>query len=76
MEFPCRVYMENLAAIIALLLCVSIGWMLGIVSLPQNQDVTVSQNIVEIKNCKDIKLDTVSYNFMDSTYVIQVNIKY
>jgi hypothetical protein len=67
--------MDNLAVIIVLILCVAVGWLLGIVSVPEHPNVTVSQNIVEIKDCKDIKLDTVSYNFMDSTYVIQVNIK-
>ena len=69
--------MENLSGIIALIaLCISVGWLLGIVSVPEHPNVTVSENIVEIKDCKNIKLDTVSYNFMDSTYVIQVNIKY
>ena len=68
--------MEDLGVGIALLFCVFVGWMLGVVSVPENQNVTVSQNVVEIKGCSDIKLDTVSYNFMDSTYVIQVNIKY
>jgi hypothetical protein len=67
--------MNDLALIIALFLCVAVGWLLGIVSVPEHPNVTVSQNIVEIKDCKDIKLDTVSYNFMDSTYVIRVNIK-
>jgi hypothetical protein len=67
--------MNDLALIIALFLCVAVGWLLGIVSVPEHTNVTVSQNIVEIKDCKDIKLDTVSYNFIDSTYVIRVNIK-
>lgn len=64
--------MDNLALSIVLFLCIGVGWLLGIVSVPENPNVTVSENIVEIKDCKNIKLDTVSYNFMDSTYVIQV----
>ena len=70
--------MNNLSLAITLFLCIVVGWLLGIKcsSIPENPNVTVSENIVEIKDCKDIKLDTVSYNFMDSTYVIQVNIKY
>lgn len=67
--------MDNLALTIVLFLCVCVGWMLGVVSIPEHPNVTVSQNVVEIKDCKGIKLDTVSYNFMDNTYVIQVNIK-
>lgn len=67
--------MDKLALIIMLFSCIAVGWLLGIVSVPENPNVVVSQNIVEIKDCKDIKLDTVSYNFMDNTYVIQVNIK-
>ena len=69
--------MDSLAAIISLILAIFVGWLLGIVStIPENSNVIVSQNIVKIKDCRDIKLDTVSYNFMDSTYTIQVNIKY
>lgn len=67
--------MDNLALIIVLFLCVSVGWLLGIVSVPEHPNVTVSQNIVEIKDCKEIKIDTISYNYRDSTYVLQVNIK-
>jgi hypothetical protein len=67
--------MDNLALIIVLFLCVSVGWMLGIVSVPEHPNVTVSQNIIEIKDCKEIKIDTISYNYRDSTYVLQVNIK-
>lgn len=65
--------MDKLAVIIVMLLCVAVGWLLGIRSVPENPKVT---DVIEIRDCKDIKLDTVSYNFMDSTYVIQVNIKY
>lgn len=68
--------MDNLAVIITLLLFLAAGWMFGIVSVPKHPNVTVSQNIVEIRNCKDIKIDTISYNYRDSTYVLQVNIKY
>ena len=68
--------MNTYAAIITMLLCIVVGWLLGIKCTPENLNATVPQNIVEVKNCKDIKLDTVSYNFMDSTYVIQVKIKY
>lgn len=68
--------MKDLVLCIVMILCIFVGWMLGIVSVPEHPNVTVPQNIVEVKNCKDIKLDTVSYNFMDSTYVIQVKIKY
>ena len=68
--------MEDLGIGIALLFCIFVGWLLGITWPSEKQNVTVSQNIVEIKDCRDIKLDTVSYNFIDSTYVIQVNIKY
>ena len=67
--------MDNLAVIIVLSLCVVVGWMLGIASVPQNQGVTVSQNVIEIKDCKEIKIDTISYNYKDSTYVLQVEIK-
>lgn len=67
--------MDNLALIIVLFLCVSVGWMLGIASVPEHPNVTVSQNIIEIKDCKEIKIDTISYNYRDSTYVLQVNIK-
>ena len=67
--------MDNLALIIVLFLCVSVGWLLGIVSVPEHPNITVSQNIVEIKDCKEIKIDTISYNYRDSTYVLQVNIK-
>lgn len=68
--------MNNLALSIVLFLCIGVGWLLGIVSVPEHPNITVSENIVKIKDCKDITLDTVSYNFMDSTYVIQVNFKY
>ena len=64
--------MNNLAVAIVWFLCIVVGWFLGVLSVPEHPNVTVSQNIVEIKDCKDIKLDTISYNFMDSTYVIQV----
>lgn len=65
--------MDNLALAIVLFLCIGIGWLLGVVSsISEHPNVNISQNIVEIKDCKDIKLDTISYNFMDSTYVIQV----
>ena len=65
--------MDDLALIIAIFLCIGVGWLLGIVSsMPEHSNITVFQNVVEIKDCKDIKLDTISYNFMDSTYVIQV----
>jgi hypothetical protein len=67
--------MDNLALIIVLFLCVSVGWLLGIVSVPEHPNVTVSQNVIEIKDCKEIKIDTISYNYRDSTYVLQVNIK-
>lgn len=67
--------MDNLALIIVFFLCVSVGWMLGIASVPEHPNVTVSQNIIEIKDCKEIKIDTISYNYRDSTYVLQVNIK-
>ena len=68
--------MENLSGIIALIvLCIGVGWLLGIVSVPENQYVTVSQNGIKIKDCKDIKIDTISYNYRDSTYVLQVEIK-
>lgn len=68
--------MDNLAVAIVLFLCIGVGWLLGIVSsIPEHSNVIVSENIVKIKDCKNITLDTVSYNFMDSTYVIQVNIK-
>ena len=67
--------MNKFAAIIAMLLCIIIGWMLGIkCNIPENPNVTQT-NIVIFKDCKDIKLDTISYNYKDSTYVIQVNIK-
>ena len=68
--------MDNLATAIVLFLCVTVGWLLGIVSVPEHPNVTVSQNAVEIKYCKDIKIDTISYNYRDSTYVLQVDIKY
>ena len=68
--------MEDIGIGIALLFCIFVCWLIGITWPSENQNVTVSQNIVEIKDCRDIKLDTVSYNFIDSTYVIQVNIKY
>lgn len=64
--------MNDLALIIALFSCIAVGWLLGIVSVPENQDVKVSQNVVEIKDCKSIKLDTISYNYRDNTYVILV----
>ena len=64
--------MDKLVAIIVMLLCVAVGWMLGIVSVPQNQYDT---NVYEIRNCKDIKIDTISYNYRDSTYVLQLEIK-
>ena len=67
--------MDDLAIIIAILFCIFVGWVLGVVSVPEHPNVIVSQNIVKIKDCKDIKLDTISYNYKDSTYVIQVNIK-
>lgn len=47
-------------------------WLLGIASVPENQYVT---DVVEIRDCKDIKIDTISYNYRDTTYVLQVNIK-
>ena len=65
--------MENLSGIIALIvLCIGVGWLLGIVSVPQNQYDT---NVYEIRDCKDIKIDTISYNYRDSTYVLQLEIK-
>lgn len=65
--------MENLSGIIALIvLCIGVGWLLGIVSVPQNQYDT---NVYEIRDCKEIKIDTISYNYRDSTYVLQVEIK-
>lgn len=67
--------MNNLALTIALFSCIAIGWLLGIRSASEHPNVIVSQNIIKIKDCKGIKLDTISYNFIDSTYVIQVNIK-
>ena len=67
--------MDDLAIIIAVLFYIFVGWVLGVVSVPEHPNVIVSQNIVKIKDCKDIKLDTISYNYKDSTYVIQVNIK-
>ena len=69
--------MDNLATAIVLFLCIAVGWLLGIVSVvPEHPNIIVSQNAVEIKDCKDIKLDTISYNYRDSTYVLQVDIKY
>lgn len=68
--------MDNLVTAIVMFLCVAVGWLLGVVSVPEHPNVTVSQNVVEIKDCKDIKLDTISYNYRDSTYVLQVDIKY
>lgn len=67
--------MDNLTVVIVLFLCIIVDWLLGIVSVPEHPNVTMSQDVIEIKDCKDIKLDTVSYNFMDSTYVIQIKIK-
>lgn len=64
--------MDELALAIMMVICIAVGWLLGIRSVPENPKIT---DVIEIKDCKDIKLDTVSYNFMDSTYVIQVNIK-
>lgn len=67
--------MNKLAVIIVMILCVAVGWMLGVVSVPENPNIVVSQNVIEIKDCKEIKIDTISYNYRDSTYVLQVNIK-
>ena len=64
--------MDKLAAIIVMLLCIVVGWMLGIVSVSENQYAT---DVIEIRDCKDIKIDTISYNYRDSTYVLQVEIK-
>lgn len=64
--------MDKLAVIIVMILCVSVGWLLGIASVPENQYVT---DVIEIRDCKDIKIDTISYNYKDSTYVLQVEIK-
>ena len=64
--------MDKLAAIIVMFLCIVVGWMLGIVSVPENTKVT---DVIEIRDCKDIKIDTISYNYRDSTYVLQVEIK-
>ena len=64
--------MDKLVAIIVMLLCVAVGWMLGIVSVPENPKVT---DVIEIRDCKEIKIDTISYNYRDSTYVLQVKIK-
>lgn len=33
-------------------------------------------NSVTFEDCKEIKIDTVSHNYRDSTYVLQVDIKY
>ena len=68
--------MDKFAAIFAMLLCIIIGWMLGIKcsNIPENPNVTQTNSVI-FKDCKDIKLDTISYNYRDSTYTIQVNIK-
>ena len=31
---------------------------------------------VTFVDCKEIKIDTISYNYRDSTYVLQVDVKY
>lgn len=64
--------MNKLAVIIVMILCVAVGWLLGVRSVPENPKVT---DVIEIRDCKDIKIDTISYNYRDSTYVLQVEIK-
>lgn len=64
--------MDGLALAIIMTVCISVGWLLGIRSVPENSKVT---DVIEIRNCKDIKIDTISYNYRDSTYVLQVEIK-
>jgi hypothetical protein len=64
--------MNKLAVIIVMILCVAVGWMLGVVSVPEKLYAT---DVIEIMDCKDIKIDTISYNYKDSTYVLQVEIK-
>ena len=34
------------------------------------------RNSVTFEDCKEIKIDTISYNYRDSTYVLQVDVKY
>ena len=64
--------MNGLALAIIMTVCIAIGWLLGIRSVPENPKVT---DVIEIRDCKDIKIDTISYNYRDSTYVLQVEIK-
>lgn len=64
--------MKDLLIIITLLLGIFVGWLLGIRSVPENRYYT---NVYEIRDCKDIKIDTISYNYRDSTYVLQLEIK-
>jgi hypothetical protein len=64
--------MDGLALSIIMAVCIAVGWLLGIRSVPENQ---YNTNVYEIRNCKDIKIDTISYNYRDSTYVLQLEIK-
>lgn len=66
--------MKDLLIIIMLLLGIFVGWLLGIRSVPENQNITHTNTVI-FKDCKEIKLDTISYNYRDSTYVLQVEIK-